>query len=182
MRISDGDGVQFVEFTLTYDPALLGVIDVLPWARLSLLHEFADKELLFHLLLVPFTGAEGSTAGGRWALAALNAAVAAALAAGETPSPEMVADVQQWLDTPSTNHGWLLRGDEIGSFTAKRFDTREHPDPTLRPALRIVYTPAPPPTPTPPVPGVAVDTVNPTGVLVLAALLALAGLVALRRS
>jgi len=97
-------------------------------------------------------------------------------------TPEMVADVQQWLDTPSTNHGWLLRGDEIGSFTAKRFDTREHPDPAVRPALRIVYTPAPPPTPTPPVPGVAVDTITPTGVLVLAALLALAGLVALRRS
>lgn len=58
-----------------------GVIDELPWARLSLLHELGDKELLFHLLLVPFTDSEGFfTDGGRWALALLNALVAAALA------------------------------------------------------------------------------------------------------
>ena len=96
-------------------------------------------------------------------------------------TPEMVADVQLWLDTPSSNHGWLLRGDEIGSFTAKRFDTREHPEVSVRPALRIVYTPAPPPTPTPPGPAVAIDTVTPAGIVFLVTLLALAGVVALRR-
>lgn len=97
-------------------------------------------------------------------------------------TPEMVADVQLWLDTPSSNHGWLLRGDEIGSFTAKRFDTREHPDPAVRPALRVVYTPAPEPTPTPPVSGTPVATLNPIGLFVLIALLAIAGVVALRRT
>jgi len=96
-------------------------------------------------------------------------------------TPEMVADVQLWLDAPSSNHGWLLRGDETGSFTAKRFDTREHPDPAVRPALRIVYTPAPPPTPTPPSPGIAVNTVTPAGIVALVAMLGLAGLAALRR-
>ena len=97
-------------------------------------------------------------------------------------TPEMVADVQLWLDAPAVNHGWTLRGDEDTAFTAKRFDTREHPDPLLRPVLRIVYTPAPQPTPTPPTPGVAVDTVTPTGVAALIVLLAVAGLLALRRA
>src|SRR5438876_3329879 len=40
-------------------------------------------------------------------------------------SPQMVADVQSWLDNPTINFGWLVRGDEVGSATAKRFDTRE---------------------------------------------------------
>jgi hypothetical protein len=56
-----------------------GLIDGLPWARFSLMFDgFGDKELLFHLLLAPFGG--WGTAGGRWALAALNAATVTALA------------------------------------------------------------------------------------------------------
>ena len=57
-----------------------GIIDSLPWAQLSLLHEFGDKELLFHLLLAPVADTADATAGGRWALAAFNALVAATLA------------------------------------------------------------------------------------------------------
>ena len=53
----------------------------------------------------------------------------------------MVADVQLWLDTPATNFGWLLRGNEITSQSVKRFDTREHVDPLARPSLTIEYTP-----------------------------------------
>ncbi len=91
-------GALFLHFPVLYDTdsyyhlaiarvyASQGVVDTLPWARLSLLHEFGDKEVLFHLLLAPFAGSEGSgrpgsTAGGRWALALLNALVAAVLAA-----------------------------------------------------------------------------------------------------
>jgi len=60
-----------------------GVIDGVPWARFSVLHQgFGDKEVLFHLLLAPFTALETPTpsAGGRWFLALLGAAVAALLA------------------------------------------------------------------------------------------------------
>ncbi len=57
-----------------------GIIDSLPWAQLSVLHEFGDKEVLFHLLLAPFADTESATAGGRFALALLNALVAAAVA------------------------------------------------------------------------------------------------------
>lgn len=48
-----------------------GVPETLPWARFSLLHSpFPDKELLFHWALAPFAAhAEGSSAGGRFALA-----------------------------------------------------------------------------------------------------------------
>jgi len=58
-------------------------------------------------------------------------------------SLQMVADVQSWLDTPSTNFGWILIGDESTASTAKRFDSREFADPTLRPTLRVQFVPGP---------------------------------------
>lgn len=57
-----------------------GLLDGLPWARLSLMFDgFGDKEPLFHLLLAPFSFF--GTGGGRFALALLNAATATVLAA-----------------------------------------------------------------------------------------------------
>jgi hypothetical protein len=53
---------------------------------------------------------------------------------------QFVSDVQGWLDAPSTAHGWILIGSELGVVSAKRFNTREHPDPATRPLLRIEYT------------------------------------------
>jgi hypothetical protein len=71
-------------------------------------------------------------------------------------STQMVADVQSWLDNPSSNFGWLVLGDESTSTTAKRFDTRESASP---PVLTIVYTePTPSPTPT----ATATPTATPT--------------------
>jgi hypothetical protein len=62
-------------------------------------------------------------------------------------SPQMVADVQDWLDNPAVNFGWLVLGDEKPTLTTKRFDTRESANP---PVLTIEYRPAGPrPTPTP---------------------------------
>ena len=59
----------------------------------------------------------------------------------------MVADVQSWLDNPANNFGWLVKGDESTSTTAKRFDSRQS---TVPPVLTIEYTQATPtPTPTP---------------------------------
>ena len=53
------------------------------------------------------------------------------------PTPEMAVDVQRWVDKPSSNHGWLLHGDESAETTAKRFDSRENPDVTVRPLLIV---------------------------------------------
>ena len=55
-------------------------------------------------------------------------------------TPRMVADVQVWLDRPTTNFGWLLRGNETISGTAKRFDTRENTA-ANRPVLTVAFMP-----------------------------------------
>ncbi len=53
----------------------------------------------------------------------------------------MVADVRAWLDDPASNFGWAVIVDESVIPGAKRFDTREHPDPAVRPALRVEFVP-----------------------------------------
>ena len=55
-------------------------------------------------------------------------------------TPEMVADVQGWLDQPESNFGWMLRGNEENDKTAKRFDTREAAA-ANRPVLLVEFTP-----------------------------------------
>lgn len=54
-------------------------------------------------------------------------------------NPEMVSQVQAWLDNPSSNFGWALIGDESASRTVKRFASRENSAPTTRPTLTITY-------------------------------------------
>lgn len=52
----------------------------------------------------------------------------------------MVADVQAWLDSPSTNFGWIVQGPNVDK-TARRFDSRENLVTANRPKLTINYTP-----------------------------------------
>ena len=52
----------------------------------------------------------------------------------------MVADVQVWLDDPSTNFGWLLLGNEGETRTTKRFDSKDNSLPANRPTLTIEFT------------------------------------------
>jgi hypothetical protein len=52
----------------------------------------------------------------------------------------MVADVQGWLDDPSSNFGWLLVGNEGENGTAKRFDSKENPVAERSPSLTIEFT------------------------------------------
>ncbi len=51
----------------------------------------------------------------------------------------MVADVQGWLDDPSSNHGWALVIPSPPTGSAKRFDSRENGNSANRPRLRINY-------------------------------------------
>jgi spore coat protein A len=53
----------------------------------------------------------------------------------------MVADVQGWLDNPSTNFGWIMIGNEKNSSSSKRFDSKDHSNPNVRPDLTIDFTP-----------------------------------------
>ena len=56
-------------------------------------------------------------------------------------NPQMIADVQSWLDNPATNFGWLLQGDESQGQTAKRLNSRESTtSPNMPPLLTITYS------------------------------------------
>jgi hypothetical protein len=54
-------------------------------------------------------------------------------------TPEMVADVQRWVSQPSNNFGWLLRGDEVATGSAKRFDSRQISVAGFRPRLFLRF-------------------------------------------
>jgi Secretion system C-terminal sorting domain/Lamin Tail Domain/PKD domain len=55
-------------------------------------------------------------------------------------SSQLTTDVQNMLNNPSGNFGWILLGNESTSQTTKRFDTKEHPTASARPELTITYT------------------------------------------
>ncbi|MBL8750734.1 MAG: DNRLRE domain-containing protein [Planctomycetes bacterium] len=53
-------------------------------------------------------------------------------------SPGLVADVQDWLNNPSTNFGWVLKAqDETIAVTARRINSREAA--SGRPTLAVTY-------------------------------------------
>ena len=56
--------------------------------------------------------------------------------------------VQAWVDAPATNFGWMLKGYESDTGTAKCFDSREAVDSALRPKLSVTFTVASPVEPT----------------------------------
>lgn len=58
-----------------------------------------------------------------------------------TSNAGLIADVQAWVNTPSTNFGWLMKGNEATLQTAKRFEARESGDPARWPLLTVTYTP-----------------------------------------
>lgn len=57
-----------------------------------------------------------------------------------TSTENLVADIQGWVDTPETNFGWILIGNEGELGTAKRFDSRENAA-EVRPRLEIEFEP-----------------------------------------
>ena len=54
-------------------------------------------------------------------------------------SAAMIARVQDWLDHPSANFGWIVIGNEATARTAKRFDSREVVPDSTRPALTVDF-------------------------------------------
>lgn len=55
------------------------------------------------------------------------------------PSGGIVDDVQAWLDDPSSQHGWILLGNESSPGTARRFTSKDGPVESLRPRLTVWY-------------------------------------------
>ena len=54
-------------------------------------------------------------------------------------SPEMVIDVQAWYDNPAINFGWMLRGVETITGTARAYGSREATTVANRPKLTVTY-------------------------------------------
>ncbi|MBL9030664.1 MAG: DNRLRE domain-containing protein [Phycisphaerae bacterium] len=81
--------------------------------------------------------------GGDFAAAASGSATVggAGTTATWSSTPAMVADAQAWLDSPATNFGWAILGEETTPNTAKRFESRENPIEANRPMLRLTFTP-----------------------------------------
>jgi hypothetical protein len=55
-------------------------------------------------------------------------------------SPALTADVAAWIADPASCHGWLLRGDESTTGTARRFDSRESPTAAWQPRLLLFFS------------------------------------------
>ncbi len=60
--------------------------------------------------------------------------------------PGMVADVQNWLNNPSLNNGWILKYvNETTGFGAREIASKENAVAAWRPQLTIDFTPIPEP-------------------------------------
>lgn len=58
-------------------------------------------------------------------------------------TPQLVSDLQTWVDAPGQNFGWAFLGPEVGSQNARRIYSRESAAPADRPTLVVVYAPPP---------------------------------------
>jgi hypothetical protein len=86
-----------------------------------------------------FPGSVWTPAGGDFVSAPSASTSVGGAGAWSWTGGQMVADVQGWLDTPSTNYGWLMKSDELSVFTTKRFASREEPDISIRPTLVVTF-------------------------------------------
>jgi len=86
-----------------------------------------------------------TSAGGDFADGASASATVADTGLYEWSSDDMADEVEAWLADPSSNHGWILIGQERSgngqklSRTSKRFDTHENPHDWLRPKLVVEF-------------------------------------------
>lgn len=86
-------------------------------------------------------------------------------------STKMHNDVQQWINSPASNHGWIIISDEEGTLQrVKRFYSSESAD--FRPHLQVVAHPAP----------VAVPAQSPQSLTALAAALLGLSILIIRRT
>jgi hypothetical protein len=60
-------------------------------------------------------------------------------------SAGLVSDVQFWINNPSSNFGWIIRGNEASSQTSIQFDSRSNFDVAHRPELTVEYEIVPEP-------------------------------------
>lgn len=81
-----------------------------------------------------------SSLGGAFNVAGSSSTFVNAVGSYTWTGTQVATDVQNWLNTPSTNFGWLLKGVETANNQAKGFDTRENSVAANRPQLSVNYT------------------------------------------
>jgi hypothetical protein len=157
-RIPAGSRIDAVQLSLTMDRTIVGAQTVALHRLLADWGEAgsdADDEEGIGALAAPgdatwlhrfFAVERWSQAGGDFAATASATRTVVEDGAYTWSSDTMLMEVQSWLDTPATNFGWVLIGNEATSRTAKRFHTRES-SPALRPRLVVDFSP-PAPSPT----------------------------------
>jgi hypothetical protein len=74
--------------------------------------------------------------GGTYGASSANAVLTDIMGPYNWSSAQMVTDVQNWLNTPSSNYGWILIGDETALCTARMFGSSEQ---GIDPVLSITY-------------------------------------------
>ena len=84
-----------------------------------------------------FDGTSWSNAGGDFSGSSASVSVDS-LGIYEWIGGGLIGDVQEWLDDPGLNHGWLIHGSEVDG-NVKGFDSRESANAVLRPSLEITY-------------------------------------------
>ncbi len=87
-----------------------------------------------------FSSTNWNTAGGDFNATPSATASVAGNGTYDWTDPQMVSDVQAWLDQDSTNFGWIVIGNEGPNGTAKRFGSRDGVA-ASRPKLNITYSP-----------------------------------------
>ncbi len=87
-----------------------------------------------------FSSAFWTNAGGDFVSSASASTIVGGTGSYSWTSTGMIDDVEDWLADSTTNHGWILIGDESTFPTAKRFGSRENTGPGMQPLLSITYT------------------------------------------
>jgi hypothetical protein len=89
-----------------------------------------------------------TTPGGTFGSASASASVTGvgwyAWEATSSMNVAMLEDIQNWIDAPATNAGWMIVGVEPGTSTVKRFVSSEG-DPAFAPKLTLTVVPVPEP-------------------------------------
>lgn len=92
-----------------------------------------------------FATQDWTTAGGDFAATPSASSMVANVPGTATwaSTAQLVADVQNWVDNPTQNFGWMVRTVEAGLFTAMAFETRESSVVANQPRVLIAYDPPP---------------------------------------
>jgi|GEM_PF-1197096 len=86
-------------------------------------------------------GSDWNTAGGDYNLTATATATAQGTGLVTFNSLNLTGDLQNWLDNPANNFGWIIIGNEAAASTAFRFNSRENTN--NPPQLMVDFTPPP---------------------------------------